>query len=152
MPAPAAASSSSSSLPVDESPVGDSPVLVSPPDTATPQDDTADATPLPPPTPVDPDAWRDKRVNIVNEIYETEQAYFKDLELLESAYMRPTRESGLLSKHEEHVLFGELDNLLNLSSDLMQTLYPVILLPVEEQRVGACFLQHVRHALSYMIF
>ena len=100
--------------------------------------------------PVDENAWRGKRTNIMNEICDTEKSYGDDLEVLrdvrvhfffpedlqnnpplqKKSYLIPCLSNEKITKHDATILFCNLLDLLQLSRDLTVCFCKLVFLDV----------------------
>ncbi|KAI7823594.1 hypothetical protein BC939DRAFT_160845 [Gamsiella multidivaricata] len=90
----------------------------------------------------DPARPTDNRAKVVNEILETERIYVQDLENLQ-AYMRALQSEGtVVSPETIHLIFGNLNALVDFQRRFLIAIETNAALPSHEQNFGQVFLQH----------
>ncbi|KAJ7725854.1 hypothetical protein DFH07DRAFT_248202 [Mycena maculata] len=106
----------------------------------------ADAFELTPQSPSDPsfvppaNAQEAARNNIIREMVETERKYVQDLEIMQK-YATALSQSNLIDQDTIHLLFPNLNKLLNFQRRFLIRLEGIAELPWQDQRWGQQFLQ-----------
>ncbi|XP_078513657.1 rho guanine nucleotide exchange factor 7 isoform X4 [Lissotriton helveticus] len=90
---------------------------------------------------------------VLQNILETENEYFKEIQTMLSSYLRPLQGSEKLNVTNTSYLVGNLEEICSFQQMLVQSLEECTKLPEAQQRVGGCFLnlmsQMKNHYLAY---
>lgn len=78
---------------------------------------------------------------VFKDILDTEASHVHELRTLMSSYLQPLEKSGLLSEQDLRQLMGNLPAVLEVHTELLESLEGVREQPSREQRVGGAFLQ-----------
>ncbi|KAL1439046.1 hypothetical protein MTO96_047507 [Rhipicephalus appendiculatus] len=78
---------------------------------------------------------------VFKDILDTEASHVHELRTLMSSYLQPLEKSGLLSEQDLRQLMGNLPAVLEVHTELLESLECVREQPSREQRVGGAFLQ-----------
>ncbi|KJE89238.1 hypothetical protein CAOG_000751 [Capsaspora owczarzaki ATCC 30864] len=103
----------------------------------------------PPPKKMTPEEFRSK---IVDEIRLTEQAYVKDLMSLNHSYIRPLRQVEFIHPSDFKKLFGNVIDIFEFQKRFFKKLAQTSSLPPDQQRIGACFLDHKEAFKVYTMY
>ncbi|XP_069492868.1 rho guanine nucleotide exchange factor 7 isoform X2 [Ambystoma mexicanum] len=94
-----------------------------------------------PPKGFDTSAINKSYYNVVlQNILETENEYFKEIQTMLTSYLRPLQVSEKLNSTNTSYLLGNLEDILSFQQTLVQSLEECTKLPEAQQRVGGCFL------------
>nr|XP_033803901.1 rho guanine nucleotide exchange factor 7 isoform X6 [Geotrypetes seraphini] len=77
---------------------------------------------------------------VLENILETENEYFKEIQTILSNYLRPLQASEKLNSTNTSYLLGNLEEICSFQQMLVQSLEECTKLPEAQQRVGGCFL------------
>lgn len=77
---------------------------------------------------------------VLQNILETENEYFKEIQTMLSSYLRPLQVSEKLNVTNTSYLLGNLEEICSFQQMLVQSLEECTKLPEAQQRVGGCFL------------
>jgi hypothetical protein len=80
-----------------------------------------------------------QRSHILKELYDSEASFLSDMKLLQSIYIFPAKKAGLFSAVEMELLFGNVDEIIKVSSDLLIDLDQGI----KSDCIGPVFKKHV---------
>ncbi|XP_057562955.1 rho guanine nucleotide exchange factor 7 isoform X7 [Hippopotamus amphibius kiboko] len=80
------------------------------------------------------------RLEVLQNILETENEYSKELQTVLSTYLRPLQTSEKLSSANTSYLMGNLEEICSFQQMLVQSLEECTKMPEAQQRVGGCFL------------
>ena len=82
-----------------------------------------------------------QRSHILKELYDSEASFLSDMRLLQSIYIFPAKKAELFSAVEMELLFGNVDEIIKVSSDFLIDLDQGI----KSDCVGPVFKKHVSY-------
>jgi hypothetical protein len=80
-----------------------------------------------------------QRSHILKELYDSEASFLSDMKLLQSIYIFPAKKAGLFSAGDLELLFGNVDDIVKVSSDFLVDVDH----GVKNDCVGPVFKKHV---------
>ncbi|CCG83468.1 Rho guanine nucleotide exchange factor scd1 [Taphrina deformans PYCC 5710] len=86
----------------------------------------------------DPEAPKDNKAKVIAELLETERKYVQYLEILQN-YMRELQNGEIISADTSHMLFSNLNALVDFQRRFLIGVETTCALPAESQRIGLIF-------------
>ncbi|EIM81079.1 uncharacterized protein STEHIDRAFT_86345 [Stereum hirsutum FP-91666 SS1] len=121
---------------------------VAPPSPPMPEDSTESLTATTPSVPVPANAQEAARNNIIKEIVETERKYVQDLEVMQT-YAQALSQSSTIDQDTIHLLFPNLNKLLNFQRKFLIRVEGTAELPWKDMRWGILFTENEEEFAVY---